>query len=69
MSACAAPHYIRKRERERERDSIASVPSVALQEEEEEDVVAVVVVVVVRSSRRKERKGQSDFITKQHAEV
>ena len=50
----------RERERERERDSIASiasVPSVALQEEEE-DVVAV---VVVRSSRRKKRKGQSDF--------
>ena len=47
-------------QKERERDSIASiasVPSVALQEEEE-DVVAV---VVVRSSRRKKRKGQSDF--------
>ena len=51
----------RERERERERDSIASiasVPSVALQEEEEEEDV---VVVVVRSSRRKKRKGQSDF--------
>jgi len=50
----------RERERERERDSIASiasVPSVALQEEEDDDVV----VVVVRSSRRKKRKGQSDF--------
>jgi len=59
MSACAAPHYIRKRERERDSiASIASVPSVALQEEEEEEDV---VVVVVRSSRRKKRKGQSDF--------